>query len=109
MDQKAVFLTIIGMGLVTYLPRFLPLWLLASRTLPPIVAAWLRHVPVAVLSAMLLPALLIQEKQINLMPDNLFLYAAVPTVLTAWKTRSFFGAVLVGMCIVAGARYVFGL
>jgi len=35
----------------------------------------------------------------------LFLWAAIPTFLVAWKTRSLFGSVIVGMLVVAAARY----
>lgn len=109
MDQKIVFLTILGMALVTYLPRVLPVWLLASRPLPQPVIIWLRYVPAAVLSAMLFPSLLIQEGQLNISLDNLYLLAAIPTLLVAWKTRSLFGAVVVGMLVVAAGRRFFGL
>jgi len=108
MDQKVIFLTILGMLLVTYLPRLLPIWLLSSKSLPPLVVAWLRYVPVAVLAAMLLPSLLIRDTQINFGTKNLFFWAAFPTIFVAWKTRSFFGAVIMGMGIVAVARYVVG-
>lgn len=107
MDQTIVFLTIVGMLLVTYLPRVLPIWILSSKSLPPVVVAWLRHVPCAVLAAMLLPALLIQDKQLNYSSANLFFWAAWPTLFVVLKTRSFFGAVLVGMGSVALARHLF--
>ena len=109
MDQKVIFLTIIGMALVTYIPRLLPVYFLSSRSLPPLAVAWLRYVPVAVLAAMLFPSLLVQEGQLILGPSNFFLWAAVPTLLVAVKTRSLFGSVVVGMVLVAAARYVFGL
>ena len=109
MDQTLIFLTILGMLVVTYLPRVLPVWLLSSKSLPPLVIAWLRYVPVAVLSAMLLPSLVMQDNQIHIRADNLFLWATVPTILVAWKTKSFFGAVLVGIGVVAAARYIWGL
>ena len=109
MDQNTIFITILGMLVVTYLPRVLPVWLLASRSLPPLTVAWLRYIPVAVLAAMLLPSLMVQEGRISLAVENLFLWAAFPTLLIAWKTRSFLGAVIVGMGIVAVARYLFDL
>ncbi len=108
MDQKIIFFTILGMALVTYLPRLLPVWLLSSRSLPPLVTAWLRFVPVAVLSAMLLPSLLLDGKQIDLGAGNLYLIAAIPTLLVAWKTRSMFAAVIVGMLVVAAGRFLGG-
>lgn len=109
MDQRAVFLTMVGMLAVTYLPRLLPLWLFTSRSLPPLVIAWLRYVPVAVLAAMLFPSLLLVEGNVRVGGANLFLWAAVPTFIVAWKTKSLFGSVVVGMVVVAGARYLFGI
>jgi branched-subunit amino acid transport protein len=108
-DQRGVLLTMIGMLLVTYLPRLLPVWFFSERPLPPLVVAWLRYVPVAVLSAMLLPSLILVEERVTLTPDNLFLWAAIPTFLIAGKTRSLFAAVLVGMVLIAGARSVMGI
>ena len=98
----------LGMLAVTYLPRLLPLLLLASRPLPPLVIAWLRYVPVTVLSALLLPSLLVQDGQLAFGHKNLFLWAAFPTILVTWKTRSFFGAVLTGVGLVAATRYFWG-
>jgi branched-subunit amino acid transport protein len=108
MDQKTIFLTILGMMLVTYLPRLAPVWFLSSRSLPPLARRWLRLVPVAVLSALLFPSLLMQGGQVNTRWDNLFLLAAIPAALVAWRTRSLFGAVLTGMALVAAGRYFFG-
>ena len=108
MDQRAIFITILGMGVVTYLPRLLPILLLSSKKLPPPVVAWLRCVPVAVLSAMLLPSLIVNDARLDFSGSNLFLWAAIPTFLVAWKTRSLFGSVIVGMAVVAIARY-FGI
>ena len=106
MDQKTIFLTILGMALVTYVPRLLPVWLLSSKSLPPLVIAWLRYVPVAVLAAMLFPSIVVQDNQAHLGLSNLFLWAALPTLVVAWKTRSLFGSVIVGMIVLAVVRYV---
>jgi branched-subunit amino acid transport protein len=108
MDQKIILLTILGMALVTYIPRLLPVSLLSSRSLPPLVTAWLRYVPVAVLAAMLFPSILVREDQLDLSLNNLFFWAALPTFIVAWKTRSLFGSVVVGAVLVAAARYLTG-
>jgi branched-subunit amino acid transport protein len=108
MDQKVIILTILGMAAVTFIPRLLPVYFLSSKSLPPLVVDWLRYVPVAVLAAMLFPSLLVQGDQVTLGANNLFLWAAVPTFLVAWKTRSLFGSVVVGMILVAVARYWLG-
>jgi branched-subunit amino acid transport protein len=109
LNQTRVFWTIVGMGIVTYVPRLLPLLVLSGRNgaqdaLPPWVARWLGYVPVAVLAAMLLPSLLVVEGRALLAWDNLYLWAALPTAWIAWKTRSLVGAVLVGVAVVALGR-----
>jgi branched-subunit amino acid transport protein len=108
MEQEIVFLTLLGMLAVTYVPRALPVLVLSSRRLPTVVVAWLRHVPVAVLAAMLFPALFVQEGRIDLGLDNLFLWAALPAFLVAWRRRSFFVTVIVGIVVVAVARLMLG-
>ncbi|MCX6055710.1 MAG: AzlD domain-containing protein [Chloroflexi bacterium] len=107
MREAAVLFTIIGMSLVTYLPRVLPAWYLRGRMLNPFVSSWLKFVPVAVLAALLLPSILVDGKQFNLAWDNLFLWAAFPSGFIAWKTHSLFATVLVGMAVIALARLAF--
>ncbi len=108
MDEKIVFLTIVGMTLVTYIPRAVPVLLLASRTLPEPMVRWLSFVPTAVLSAMLFPALLLKDAAFDFSLDNFFLWASIPAFLLAWRTKNFFGTVALGMGLVAAGRYFFG-
>ena len=105
MDQQAVFLVMVGMLVVTYLPRLLPVLLFSSRDLPPLVITWLRYIPAAVLAAMLLPSLVLVDNQLDLRINNIFLWAAIPTFFVALKTKSLFGSVIIGMMVVAAARY----
>ena len=107
MDQKTIFLIILGMALVTYMPRLIPAWYLSSRALPTFAQRWLRLVPVAVLAALLFPELLLQGNRMNLQPGNLFLLASIPAALVAWRTRSLVGAVVTGMVLVAAGRFFF--
>jgi branched-subunit amino acid transport protein len=108
MDDATVLLTIAGMTLVTCVPRVAPVLLLASRPLPGPVVRWLSYVPTAVLSAMLFPSLLLRDAAFDVSRDNYFLWAAIPALLLAWKTRSFFGTVALGMGLVAAGRWFFG-
>lgn len=108
MDEKVVFLTIVGMTIVTYIPRAVPVLLLASRTLPAPLVRWLSFVPTAVLSAMLFPALLLKGVAFDFSLENFFLWASIPAFLLAWRTKSFFGTVALGMVLVAAGRHFFG-
>lgn len=108
MDQRTVLLTILGMAAVTFLPRLLPAWFLSSRSLPRWVVVWLQNVPVAVLAAMVLPAIVMRGGELFVGAQNLFLLAAVPTLLVAVRTRSLFGSVATGIVVVALARLMVG-
>ncbi|MGB3211903.1 MAG: AzlD domain-containing protein [Desulforhopalus sp.] len=106
MDQTLIFWTIVGMAVVTYLPRLLPTLFLSGRTLRPVITSWLRLVPPAVLAAMLVPSLLIREDSVELGFSNLFFWAALVAFPVAWKWNSLFATVLVGMGLVALGRYI---
>jgi len=108
MDEKIVILTMVGMMLVTYIPRVAPMLALASKTLPEPMVRWLSYVPTAVLSAMLFPSLVLKDNSLDFSAENYFLWAAIPAFLLAWKTKSFFGTVALGMVLVAAGRYFFG-
>lgn len=105
MDQQKVFFAIIGMTLVTYLPRMLPAMLLSGKTLPPMLTRWLRFVPVAVLSTLLGPTLLLQDGHFAINSHNLALMMAIPTGLIAFGTRSFLGTLTLGVSLMAATRY----
>jgi branched-subunit amino acid transport protein len=90
-------LLLLGMGAVTFLPRWLPFYLLSHRKVPDWLFQWLQLIPVAVLSALLLPALVTDgvPKRIDLLRPELLV--ALPTFLFALKTRSLGGTVVIGM------------
>lgn len=92
-------LLVVGMGLVTYLPRWLPLDFLSRRSLPEWLVQWLELIPAAILSALLLPELILEgtPRQIDLLRPEL--WVAFPTVAFAWWTRSLGGTVVVGMLL----------
>ncbi|XPV77377.1 MAG: AzlD domain-containing protein [Desulfovibrio sp.] len=108
MEQEVILYTILGMAVVSFVPRALPAQLLSSKTLPEWVIRWLGYVPTAVLSAMLVPALLVHEGKLDVSENNIFFWAAIPTFALVLKTRSFFGAVALGMGLVAAGRYYLG-
>ncbi|UMZ74528.1 AzlD domain-containing protein [Natranaerofaba carboxydovora] len=106
MDHK-VLLILIGMAVVTYIPRFLPLALFSRLEIPDIVIRWLNYVPVAILAALLAPGVMMEESELFISFDNPFLLAAVPTFLTAIKTKNMMLTVFTGMIFVIGIRNIF--
>ncbi len=102
-----IFLLILCMGAVTYLPRFLPLFFLSRKRLPPWLTTWLDLIPVAILSSLILPALVTGGSPRHLDIVKPELAAAVPTLIFALKTRSLGGTVVVGMGIYWLAQRIF--
>jgi branched chain amino acid efflux pump len=97
MNSRDYILLIAAMGVVTYLPRMLPLVLLSRRKLPGWFAEWLELIPPAILSALIAPTLFAQSSPRCFSLGKAELLAAIPTLAFALKTRSLAGTVIIGM------------
>jgi branched-subunit amino acid transport protein len=96
--QKVVWV-ILGMGIVTYVPRWFPLVLLSRRNLPQWLVEWLDLIPAAILSALLLPELVTNGMPRHLSLWQPELWVAIPTFIFALKTKSLGGTVVIGMAL----------
>ncbi|MFC1578303.1 AzlD domain-containing protein [Thermodesulfobacteriota bacterium] len=99
MVSKEYLMVILGMGLVTFLPRWLPLVYLTRRSLPSWLVEWLDFIPAAILSAILLPALVTDSATGSLDPGRPEFIVAIPTFVFAILTKSLGGTVIVGMVL----------
>jgi branched-subunit amino acid transport protein len=107
---------IAGMALVTFTPRYGVLALLGRVDMPKPLFKALRFVPVAVLSAIIAPDLLLKEFSISIMPQNNFLVASIVSknsiffapqnsflvagiiaALVSWRTKNLLLTIVVGM------------
>ncbi|SHL12286.1 Branched-chain amino acid transport protein [Desulfatibacillum alkenivorans DSM 16219] len=101
MTTFQLFLIFIGMGLVTYLPRFIPLALFAKREVPAWFSEWLSFIPPALLAALLAPDLIVSKTAQGARFDflNPKLFVAIPVFFIAAKTKSLGGTVISGMAL----------
>jgi branched-subunit amino acid transport protein len=83
----------VGMAAVTFATRFAMMPLM-SRELPKAAMAWLQLVPVAILYALIAPAVFVPGNAAALAPR---VAAAAVGVLVAWRTRSVIWTILAGM------------
>lgn len=108
MDITTQLIIIIGMALITAIPRVLPLLFLSSQTIPPAIMRVLEMIPPAVLAALLAQEILLTKTNgkatLFLSLDNTFLLALAPTVLAGVIFKNFFITVIVGMVSVALLR-----
>jgi uncharacterized membrane protein len=96
--RAEIFATITGMALVTYATRAGGLWLMGRVRPTPRVEAWLRHLPGAILAALIAPAALASGPAEAL--------ATAVTVLVAARTGSVLGAMVAGVATAWGLRLV---
>lgn len=99
--QAKIYLLILGMWVVNYLPRLLPMIILSKMKIPRVVIDWLGFIPAAVLAAIIVPSILMPEQQINISPGNSYLIAALPAFFVAIKTKNMVWTLLVGMLVMA--------
>ncbi len=62
--NKEIVIMIIGMAVVTYLPRMLPFVMFKGKELPPFLQGVLKNVPYATLGALIFPAILFIQEDI---------------------------------------------
>jgi branched-subunit amino acid transport protein len=98
-SARRFLLLVLGMGLATWLPRWLPLLVLSRRPLPRWLAEWLDLLPAAILAALVAPALFApgDGRQLDLARPEFL--AAVPTLAVALRTRSLAVTVVAGMAL----------
>jgi branched-subunit amino acid transport protein len=102
------WLIILGMMVVTVLPRYGVLALLGRVELPKPVFRALKFVPPAVLSAIIFPALLLKGDQLYIALDNSYLVAGIFSGVVAWRTRNLLLTIVLGMAAMLIYRALIG-
>ncbi len=97
--MSSIWLVMIAVGLLTFLTR-LSFVLLLERWQPPeLVQRALRYVPVAVLTAIIMPELLVVEGQLDFSLGNARLLAGLAAALVAWRSKSALWTIAAGMLV----------
>ncbi len=104
----ALWLTVFAAGAVTYLTR-LSFIAAHGRVYPP---TWftraLTFVPVAVLSAIIFPDLVVPGGRLNLSPANPQLLAGACAAAAAWRSGNVWLTILVGMIVLFVVQFFLG-
>jgi len=94
-------------GLLTFGMRFIFIYLLGRFEVPEMMRRALRFVPPAVLSAIVIPELVIRSGQIDVSLMNFRLLAGAAAVLVAWKTKNTLLTILGGIVTLLLLELVF--
>ena len=101
-------LLIVGMALVTFIVRYPMIALVGRIPLPETLIRALRYVPVAVLTAIIVPTVLMPQGELDVSLSNAYLYGAVAAGLIAWRTRNLLLTIALGMIVFLIWRAVLG-
>ena len=89
------------MAFATFVPRFIPMALLSRLVIPERVKKGLDYIPTSILSAIVFPILFFNEEGgAGIQPQ--YLLSAIPVFIFAWKVKSLWGSVVLGMLIYWG-------
>ncbi len=103
-----LWLIILGMGLVTFGIRLVPIVLLGRFEIPLLMQQALRFVPPAVLTAIIVPELLYRNNQLDVSVTNARLLAGLIAIVVAWRTKNALITIGVGMAALWVLQYLMG-
>ena len=92
-----IWLVMIIIGVITFLTRFSFIALQDKLQMSVIVSRGLEYVPTAVLTAIIVPELLLTSGSLYISFGNARLFAGILAGLVAWRTKNVFLTILVGM------------
>lgn len=96
------------MAVVTYLTRVSFLVLLRKASLPNLLSRGLKFVPIGILTAFVVPGLLLSEGEVNFSWQNHYLLAGILSGLVAARWKSVFLAMGSGMLLIVILQLTFG-
>jgi branched-subunit amino acid transport protein len=100
---------IAGMALVTFLIRYPMLALVGRVTLPQPIIRALHYVPVAVLTAIIIPTMIMPQNEVDFTPGNAYLVAGIFSAVIAWRTKNLLLTIGLGMAFFLLWRAVVGV
>ena len=103
----SIWLVFLLGGLLTFGMRFIFIYLLGRFEVPERMRRALRFVPVAVLSAIVFPELLIRSGQLDISLTNFRLLAGVVAVLVAWRKKNTLLTIVGGMAALLLLELIF--
>lgn len=104
--RSEILLIIGGMALATYLTRVGSLIALRYSRIPAPALAWLKHVPTAILTALIVPALLLPAGNLDISFGNHYLPAGIAAALTAYRSRNIMLTLGVGFAVLFILKYI---
>lgn len=97
---------ILGMAIVTFGTRYLVMIYFSKVKMSPILKTALNFVPPVILTAIIIPILLLENGKLYLSINNIPLISGIITGLIAIKTKNLLTTILIGMAIFWGLKLI---
>lgn len=104
---NTILIVVIGLALMNFSLRFIPLATLSRITLPEPLMRWLSFVPVSVMGALFAKEVLLPSAEFDMPLQNPGIYGALVSMLVYRLSKSFVGATLSGVISFIIIREVF--
>ena len=99
MNKMDLFLMTLGLFVVAYVPRVLPLLYFTKRKVPTWFSEWMKYVPVALFAALSFKDVFITHGDFDLF-WNVKILAMLLVVVVTFKTRSMALSVITGLAAI---------
>lgn len=97
--MSRIWIVMLALGTLTFAIRLSFVLLFGNWQPPEVVKKGLHYVPVAVLTAIFLPELLLQDGAFSFSPDNPRLIAGFLAIIAAWRTKNALWTIALGMVV----------
>jgi len=95
--EVSIWIVMAAIGTLTFLTRLSFIALSGRWEAPPLFRSALRFVPIAVLTAIVVPELVMHTGTLDLSLTNARLLAGLLAILIAWRTRNTVLTIVIGM------------
>lgn len=95
--RSEILFIIFCMMAVTFATRFSCAALFRQTGMPTWLERWLKHIPTAILTALIVPALILPKGEVDISLQNHYLLAGLVAAAAAYKSRNIVVTLVLGM------------
>jgi len=104
--RTEIFLIIIGMTAVTFFTRFASAVLFRKAGIPASFERWMKHVPTGILTALIMPALLLPKGYLDVSIQNHYLLAGLVAIAATCFFRNAIVTMSLGLIVILSLRWL---
>ena len=104
--RTEIFFIIMGMAAVTFFTRFASAVLFRQTGVPTWFERWMKHVPTGILTALIMPALLLPKGYLDISIHNHYLLAGIVATVAMYLFRNAIVTMSLGLVAMLSLRWL---